>query len=70
MSGGMTTTRIKTDKPVTQSQLLSALRESMGPIFSHFEEELMKSDGKILDIRISAKGFNVKIEYGIGEVEE
>jgi hypothetical protein len=60
-------THIKTAKPVTQSQLVMALKNAMGPIFEHFEEKLRESDGQILDIQISVTGCNVALNYGIGK---
>jgi hypothetical protein len=64
------TKRIKTSRPVTESELLAALRESMGPIFQHFEEELVKGDGKVLQIEVTAKAGNIKLSYGIGVMLE
>ena len=68
MSKGMTTTHIKTDRPVTDSQMVKALKNSMGPIFDHFEEELAKNPARVLDIRITAKPGSLNLEYGIGLV--
>jgi len=63
------TTRIKTSRPITQSELITALKRSMDPIFAHLEEELLKGDGKVLDIQITAKGGEVKLLYGVGEIQ-
>lgn len=68
MSKGMTTTHIKTQRPVSDSEMVRALKNSMGPIFAHFEEELAKKPGRVLDIRITAKPGNLHLEYGIGDV--
>ena len=68
MKAEMTTTHIKTQKPVTDSELVKALRNSMGPIFAHFEEELASNPERVLDIRITAKPGKLNLEYGIGEV--
>jgi len=62
------TTKIKTARPVTDSELLNALKNSMGPIFSHFEERLAEGDGKVLEISITAKDGKIKLQYGIGEI--
>lgn len=68
MPKGTTTTRIKTDRPVTDSELLNALKNSMRPIFAHLEEKLLEGDGKVLRISISVKAGKIKLQYGIGEI--
>jgi hypothetical protein len=70
MAKGTTTTRIKTARPVTDSELLAALRGSMAPIFQHFEEELMKGDGKALQIEVTAKDGKIKLSYGVGPMDD
>lgn len=68
MPKGTTTTRIKTARPVTDSELLNALKNSMTPIFAHLEEKLLEGDGKVLEISISVKAGKIKLQYGIGEI--
>lgn len=68
MPKGTTTTRIKTNRPVTESELLNALKNSMTPIFAHLEEKLLEGDGKVLDISISVKAGKIELLYGIGEM--
>ena len=68
MKEGMTTTHHKLSRPITDSELIQALKNSMGPIFAHFEEKLGDwSEGKVLDIRIIATAGKLKLEYGIGD---
>lgn len=64
----MTTTHIKTDRPVTDSQMVKALKNSIGPIFERFEEELAKNPVRVLDIRVTAKPGSINLEYGISIV--
>ena len=66
MNKGTTSRSFKTSRPVTESELLAALRESMTPIFQHFEEELVKGDGKVLQIEVTAKAGTIKLSYGVG----
>lgn len=61
-------TKIKTARPVTESELLNALKNSLDPCFAHLEEELLGGDGKVLDIRITVKSGKIKLEYGVGEI--
>ena len=68
MSKSLTTTHIKTDRPVTDSQMVKALKNSMGPIFERFEQELAKDPSRVLDIRITAKPGSINLEYGTGLV--
>ncbi len=68
MSAKTKTRSFKTKRPITDSELLAALKNSMGPIFTHFEEKLLEKDGRILDIRIMAKKGSIKLEYGIGDI--
>jgi len=51
----MTTTHIVTNRPITDSQMVKALKNSMGPIFEHFEESLATNPERVLYIRITAK---------------
>lgn len=39
---GTTKSHIKTKRPITDSEMVTALKNSMGVIFKHFEEELAK----------------------------
>ena len=63
-----TTRRFKTSRPVTESELLTAIKNSMTPIFAHLEEKLLEGDGKVLEISISVKAGKIKLQYGIGEI--
>ena len=62
------TRNFKTSRPVTESELLQALKKSMTPIFAHLEEKLMEGDGKVLEIAITVKAGKIKLQYGIGEI--
>ncbi len=68
MPKGTTTRTFKTSRPVTDSELLNALKNSMDPIFTHFEEKLLEGDGKVLEIAVSVKEGKIKLQYGIGEI--
>ncbi len=71
MSNTQTTTReIKTNRPVSQSDIITALKGSMEPIFDHFEQKLLEGDGKTLHMSISANGGKVNLKYGITDIEE
>jgi hypothetical protein len=70
MSKGTTTTRFKTSRPVTDSELLMAMKNAMHPIFEHFEEELAKGDGNVLQIEVSAKDGSISLKYGVGAMLE
>lgn len=61
MKKTMTTTHVKTQRPVTDSELRRALQNAMGPIFEHFEEKLAVNPAQVLDIRITAKPGNVDL---------
>ncbi len=50
--------------------LLPSIQQSLGPIFDYFLAELEKQDGQILDIRLTVKGGDAKLEYGVSPVEE
>lgn len=63
-----TTRRFKTSRPITENELLTAIKNSMTPIFAHLEEKLLESDGKVLEISISVKAGKIKLQYGIGEI--
>ncbi len=65
----MVTTKIKTARPVTDSELLTALKNSMGPIFAHFEEEILKGGGKVLEISVSFETGRVKMQYGVHDLD-
>lgn len=61
-----TTTKIKTDRPLTDGDLLNAVRKTeLNPIFDLFENELRKASGKTLHIAITVKPGDVKLQYGI-----
>lgn len=60
---------IKTARPVSRSELLTALKNAMGPVFEHFEQRLVEGDGKALDIRITANGGKVRFDYGISAMQ-
>lgn len=60
------TRSFKTTRPITDSELLNALKNSMSPIFTHLEEELLKSDGKQLDIQITVNAGKISLKYGVG----
>lgn len=70
MEKGTTTRRFKTSRPVTDSELLNALKNSMDPIFAHLEEKLLEGDGKVLEISVSVKAGKIKLQYGIGEMPD
>ena len=65
MPKGTITTKIKTARPVTESELLNALKNSLDPCFAHLEEKLLEGDGKVLDIRVTVKAGTIKLEYGV-----
>lgn len=63
------TTRIKTARPVTVSDLLNALKNSMGPIFSHFESVIAETGGSArLQIEVTVDDEKVKLSYGFAPV--
>lgn len=64
---GTTKSHIKTKRPITDSEMVTALKNSMGVIFKHFEEELAKKPGQVLDIRITSKPGSLNLEYGISK---
>jgi hypothetical protein len=68
--GKRITTSIKTARPVSQSELLKAIQGSLGPVFDHFEEQLLKGDGKRLDICITAKAGKIRLYYGVSPMKE
>ena len=69
MPKGTTTTRIKTARPVTDSELLNALKNSMGPIFEHYEKVIEEAGGSaVLHIEVRAKEGNLKLSYGFEPV--
>lgn len=63
------TKRIKTKREITDSELLDALKNSMTPIFTHFEEEIAKSGGKVLHIEVTAQAGKVKLNYGFTDID-
>lgn len=69
--GESTTETIKLDRNLSESELLQALKQSMDPIFEHFEEKLVKEgDGKTLHIAVTVNEGKISLQYGIGPVEE
>lgn len=64
------TTTVKTKRPITDSEMLHALKDSMGPIFEHFEEKLKDSDGQVLVMEVTAQEGKVKLSYGFRSIEE
>lgn len=67
MYDGKITTNYKLRRPITDSELLTALKESMHPIFAHLEEKLAEKDGQTLEISIAAEAGKVKLSYGVYE---
>jgi hypothetical protein len=63
------TKRIKTKCEITDSELLNALKNSMGPIFEHFEEEIAKSGGAVLLIEVRAQAGKVNLKYGFTDIQ-
>jgi hypothetical protein len=49
--------------------LIPSIQKSLGPIFEYFLAELEKQDGKRLDIRLTVKENDVKLEYGVSPVD-
>lgn len=65
-----TTTTIPDISPlVTQADLVSALQGAMVAPFGLFKKRLAKQDGLVLDVRITAKGNNINLEYGINPIK-
>jgi hypothetical protein len=65
MSEDTVTTHYKTSRPITDSEMLNALKGSMNPIFTHFEEELAKNGGEgTLMIEVTATEGSLKLSYG------
>ena len=62
------TRRFKTSREVTESELLQALRHSMGPIFAHLEEKLLKEDGQQLSILVEVKAGKITLKYGVSKI--
>jgi hypothetical protein len=52
------------------NQLIPAIEKSLGPVFEYFLAALEKQDGQILDIRLTVKENDVKLEYGIAPIDE
>ena len=61
------TTRIKTARELSQSELLAAIMESMPPLFEHFEEKLREKDGQVLEISLSGKEGQIRLRWGVRE---
>ena len=65
MPKGTVTTKIKTACPFTDSEMLKALQNSMGPIFAHFEQVIGESGGSaVLEIEVTAREGDLKLNYG------
>jgi len=63
------TKKVKLKREITDSELLNAIKNSMEPIFIHFEEEIAKSGGAVLLIEVRAKAGKVNLKYGFTDVE-
>jgi len=55
---------------INQKDLIAALQKSMVCVFDYFIAELEKKDGQVLDIRLTANGEDVKLEYGVSPIEK
>lgn len=65
-----TTTTIPDISPsVTQANLVSALQTAMVAPFGLLKKRLTKQDGQVLDVRITVKGNNLNLEYGIHPIK-
>jgi hypothetical protein len=63
------TKRYKTARTVTNSQLLNAMKNSMRPIFEHFEIVIAETGGSAeLHITVTADAGNVKLSYGFAHI--
>ena len=62
------TQRFQTSRPVTDSELLNALKNSMDPIFAHLEEKLLEEDGQALQILVSVKAGKISLKYGVAKI--
>lgn len=60
----MKTKTVRLKKPITDSQMVNALKNSMGPIFEHFEQEIAKDGEKLLWIEVTAGPGKVNLKYG------
>lgn len=49
--------------------LIPSIQKSLTPIFDYFLAALKKKDGQILNIRLTVKNNDAKLEYGAMPVE-
>ena len=68
MPKGHTTRTYKTSRPVTDSELLNALKNSIDPIFAHLEEKLLEEDGQSLQILVTVKAGKISLKYGVAKI--
>lgn len=62
------TTHIETDRKITQSELLCALKDSMDPLFALLEEKLLEEDGQSLQILVDVKAGKISLKYGVAKI--
>ena len=64
MPKGKVTTKIKTSRPITDSEMLNALKNSMGPIVEHYEKVIEEAGGSaVLHIEVRAEKEKLKLNY-------
>lgn len=55
---------MKTARPVTDRDMLNALKNSMGPIFEHYEKVIAEAGGSaVLQIEVRAEKEKLKLSY-------
>lgn len=63
------TKTIKTNRPITDSELIYAIKDAMGPIFEHFESTIKDCGGSAtLHIELEASNGKVALRYGFAPV--
>ena len=62
------TTSIETEREITQSELLSALKDSMDPLFALLNEKLLEEDGQSLQILVDVKAGKISLKYGVAKI--